>query len=199
MAEQHNQEQARAAHEAAPSAVRTVDDEAQVMVDQFGHAGEFVRGDFVTRAQAKERGFDFDWAVNMGTLRKLTEAEMRSRPHTHGLDALGNVDEDFGRTMRFHAGMPEELPRTVTTAESFPEPKEWAKPALPMVDGPPPARPVEVVGSAAEAQHAADYQQAVVHTEAGQPAFATPEEQEAMKAEGDESGEAHARRGGRRG
>jgi hypothetical protein len=195
MAEQHNQEQARAAHEAAPSAVRKVEDEAQVAVDQWGHTGEFVRGDFVTRGLAKERGFDFDHAVRMGALRLLTEAEMRSRPHTHGFDALGNADEDFGRTMRFHAGMPEELPRTVTTAESYPEPKEFAKPTLPAVEGGmPPARPVEVVGSAHEAENANAGLFTPVQTESGQPAFATPEETE--KAE-DKADEQHNVRRGR--
>lgn len=187
---QHNQEEARAAHRDAPSAVRTVDNEAQVMVDQWGHKGEYVRGDFVKRSDAEGHGFDFDHAVRMGTLRLLTEAEMRSRPHTHGFDALGNADPDFERTMRFHAGMPEEMPKTVTTADSYPEPKEFAKPTLPTVQGMPAGRPVEVVGSAQEAENANANLFTQVQTQSGTPAFAMPED---VKPE--ESQESHARRG----
>jgi hypothetical protein len=163
-----------------PSTVRLVDDRAQVVVDTWGHRGEFVRGQILERGEAEQAGFDWDHALRVGAIRQLTEAEARqgSVPGTMPLNLQGEADQDFIRAMRFHSGMSDTLPETVTTEQGPPEPPQFAKPTI-EYQGPnqePPARPVRVA-SAQEAERAGAEQPRIVPTPSG-PAFATREEQE---------------------
>jgi hypothetical protein len=173
----------------APSAIRTVPDLAQVQVDLWGHKGEFVRGTIVSRAEADEAKFDWDHAVRMGAIRLLTEAEKRSLPTTFSALADGSPDEGLARAGRFHAGLYDDLPETVTTGQG---------PAMPAGINDEPGRPVRVVGSPEEARAAGAQQAQVVATPSG-PAFATPEEVEEQRAveSGEPANEQRVQRRGR--
>jgi hypothetical protein len=130
----------------APSATVPEGNLAQVMVDTWGHRGEYVRGDIIRLSDLDPAHYDAEHAVRMGTLRLLSEAEARpeSMPHTFAVDAYGDRDPAFDAAMRYYAGIPEEQPVTITTAQGPAEPAEFAKPTLAFTgDNAPPARPVQ--------------------------------------------------------
>lgn len=132
----------------APSAVRTVPDQAVVAVDLWGHKGEFIRGMALTRADADEAGFDWDHAVRVGALRLLTEAEVRSLPTTFVANDDGTVDEEFARGTRYYAGLPVDVPETITGEQGPAERAEFAKPTLPFTgNDQPAARPIRTSGA----------------------------------------------------
>lgn len=152
--------------ESAPSSVTTVDHLAQVMVDQWGHRGEFIKGQILNRNDINPDHYDWDAAVARGSVRLLTEAEARSWPTT--------TPEGFGpdelAASRFNAGIVEDA-ETVTTAQDQAEPAEFAKPTL-AYNGPdqPAARPIRVA-SAEEAMAAGSRTRRTVATPAG-PVYA---------------------------
>jgi hypothetical protein len=190
---------AQVQRQSAPSTLRAEGDLAQVMVDQWGHKGEFLHGQIVKLSELNPEHYDAKHALRVGALRLLTEAEARSLPTTNALDYNGMPDEDHARAMRFHAGIVEEQPQTVTTEQGPPEPREFAKPTIEYT-GPnqEAARPVRVVGSAEEARAAGAQQAQVVATSSG-PAFATPEEAEEQRAAeaGEPANEQRVQRRGR--
>lgn len=182
----------------APSSLRAEGDLAQVTVDQWGHKGEFLRGDIVKLSELNPEHYDAQHALRMGVVRLLSEAEARSLPTTRALEFNLEPDEDHTRAMRFHAGIPEDVPQTITTEQGPPEPRELSKPTV-EYSGPndPAPRPVIVAGSPEEVRQAAPQERPVVATPSG-PAFATPEEAEEQRAA--EAGEpANEQRGSRRG
>lgn len=68
----------------------------EVMVDTYGwgvpeDGTQFVRGDVITKADAK--GFDIDWAVKMGSVRKMKQIEV---------DALEANEDDSGNNISFN-------------------------------------------------------------------------------------------------
>jgi hypothetical protein len=162
-----------AAPERRPSSVRLQDELLQVMVDQWGHRGEYTRGMIVRRSSINAAHYDVDSALMRGVVRRLTEAEARpeSLPLTTALDDNGEVDLDHARAMQFHAGIPPEAPRTVTVGQGPPEPAEFSKDAS---NAAPAARPIVEVGSVEEVDAAARPPE-IVATPAG-PAFAAPQE-----------------------
>lgn len=182
-----------------PSTIRLVEDQAQVLVDTWGHRGEFVRGHILSRADADKAGFDWDHAVTVGAIRLLTEAEVRSLPTTFSALADGSPDEGLARATRYHSGILDTLPETVTTEQGPPEPPEFAKPTIEYT-GPnqEAARPVRVAGSPQEAEQAGAQTPPVVATPSG-PAFATPEEAEEQRAAAEAGEPANEQRGARRG
>lgn len=180
--------QTRAAEPArAPSTVRTVPDLAQVMVDQWGHRGEFTRGQVIDLGQLDSAHYDREHAVRVGAVRMLTEAEARawgpgSSPTSPTLDD-GSLDLDHQRAMQFGAGISPDLGRTVTTGQGPAEPAEFAKPTLPGPTGEanqPAARPVVVVDSAAEAETEGARAARIVATPSG-PAFESADERAARE------------------
>jgi hypothetical protein len=172
-----------------PSTIRLVDDQAQVLVDTWGHRGEFVRGHILSRVDADKAGFDWDHAVTVGAIRLLTEAEVRSLPTTFSALADGSPDEGLARATRYHSGILDEVPQTVTTGQGS---------AMPAGINDEPGRPVRVVGSAEEARAAGAQQAQVVATPSG-PAFATPEEAEEQRAAAEAGEPANEQRVSRRG
>lgn len=138
----------------APSTVRSSPDLVQVMVDQWGHRGEFTRGMILNIGDINPAHYDVEHAINVGALRRLSEAEARpeSWPLTVPLDAQGHADEAHRAAMRYSAGITQDVARTVTTEQGQAEPAEFSKPTLP---GPennqPAARPI-VTASALEAE-----------------------------------------------
>lgn len=172
------EKQAAAARRRAPSAIRPEGDLAQIMVDQWGHKGEFVRGDIIKLSELNPDHYDAKHALNTGVLRMLTEAEARpeSHPTTIALDFNLNPDEDHSRALRFHAGLPDDVPQTITSGQGPPEPAEFIKPTA-AYSGPndPSPRPVVVVGSPEEVRAATPAERTVVPTSSG-PGYATDEE-----------------------
>lgn len=134
-----------------PSAIKTVDNMAQVMVDQWGHRGEFVRGMIINRDDLDPTHYDWDHATQQsGALRLLTEAEARSQPTTTPI----GFGEDERAAVRYNAGIVDDT-ETVTTEQGMAEPAEFSKPVLPgPKNNPPPARPIRVA-SAEEATRGA--------------------------------------------
>lgn len=92
-----------------PSSIKLHGDLAVVQVDQWGSQGEYHRGDIVKLSELDSSQYDGEWAVKMGTLRMLTEAEAVSPPTTRVLDQNGEPDESHTRMMRYHAGFPDEV------------------------------------------------------------------------------------------
>jgi hypothetical protein len=134
-----------------PSTTQTVDHLAEVMVDQWGHRGEYIRGDVLDRSQVNPGHYDWDHAVTRGTLRPLTHAEARvwggGSSTTQVTAADGSPDADVSRSTRAAAGIPEELPETVTGPQGMPEPAEFSKPTLAFAgDNQPAARPIRTAG-----------------------------------------------------
>lgn len=167
---------------AGPSTVATVDHLAQVMVDQWGHRGEYIKGDILDRGALNPAHYDWDHAVRMGVLRLLTHAEARSWPTTTPLDDTGGVDQDHRRAMRYAAGISPDVPRTVTTASGPPEPAEFAKPTLAGPDNnQEAARPVVVVDSALEAETEGTRALRTVATSSG-PVYESASERTAREA-----------------
>lgn len=115
----------------APSAVRTQDDLAQVMVDQWGHRGEFVKNQIVRLSELNPDHYDRVHAVRSSTLRLLTEAEARvwaeSVSPTSPTTDDGAFDEDNRRATRIGAGIPADVPQTITTGQGPAEPAEFSK------------------------------------------------------------------------
>lgn len=141
----------------APSAVRTQKDLAQVMVDQWGHRGEFIRGMIIRLADLNPAHYDLEHALSLGVIRLLSEAEARvwrnTASSTSPTNADGSLDEAHRDRSRFDAGIPTEIPETVTTAQGQPEPAEFSKPTIAFTgDNQPSPRPVRVVGEAGSDQ-----------------------------------------------
>lgn len=152
------------------STVKTQANLHQVMVDQWGHRGEFIRGQIVNLGDLDSNHYDIEHAVRMGVLRPLTQAESRpgSLPLTTPLNDQGELDVDHQRAMQFAAGMTPEAPRTVTTAPGPAEPAEFAKPTIPFTgDNQPAGRPVVVVDTALEAETEATRATRIVPSPAG--------------------------------
>lgn len=172
------EKQAAPARPRAPSSIRPEGDLATVLVDQWGHRGEFLRGDIVKLSELNPDHYDAQHALDLGVLRLLTEAEARaeSHPTTTALDFNLERDEDHARALRFHAGLSEDVPQTITTGSGPAEPQEFAKPTI-QYTGPeqPAARPIVVVGSAEEVQAVTPAERPAVPTSSG-PGYATDEQ-----------------------
>jgi hypothetical protein len=197
MAEQNQTAQERVR---APSTIDLVEDQAQVMVDTWGHTGEIIKGMIVNRADAESAGYDWDHALRVGAIRLLTEAEARpeSHPTTFATLADGSPDHGLRRSTRFHSGFVDGADHvTITTPSGPAEPAEFAKPTIDSgLQGDPPY-PIQVVGSPEEVQAATPRAPEVVPTQSGS-AYATAEEAEAQRAA--EAGEpANEQRVARRG
>lgn len=162
-----------------PSPVRLQDELLQVLVDQWGHRGEFMRGMILRRSEIDTAEYDVESALARNVVRKLTEAEARSLPLTTALDENGETDLDHARAMQFHAGVTD-VPRTVTTASGPAEPDHLSKdPQWP--EDQQALRPVVVVGTAGEAESEGARAARVVATPAG-AVFESPEERAAREA-----------------
>jgi hypothetical protein len=131
----------------APSAVRTVDDVAQVMVDQWGHRGEFYKNQIVHRGDLDAAAYDWEHAVRVGAIRPLTHAEARvwaaSASPNSPLNPDGSLDLDHQAAMRIGAGIPLEQPQTITPAAGPAEPAEFSKSNNDL----PPPRPIVESGT----------------------------------------------------
>lgn len=131
----------------APSAVRTVDNVAQVMVDQWGHRGEFFKNQIVHRGDLDAAAYDWEHAVRVGALRPLTQAEARvwaaSASPNSPLNPDGSLDTDHQAAMRIGAGIPLEQPQTITPAQGPAEPAEFSK----SDNDQPPPRPIVEAGT----------------------------------------------------
>lgn len=163
-----------------PSPVRLQDELLQVLVDQWGHRGEFMRGMILRRSEIDTAQYDVESALARNVVRKLTEAEARSLPLTTALDENGEIDLDHARAMQFHAGVQTDVPRTVTTASGPAEPDHLSKdPQWP--EDQQALRPVVVVDNPVVAETEGARAARVVATPAG-AVFESPEERAAREA-----------------
>lgn len=145
-----------------PSSIKTVDHLAQVMVDQWGHRGEYVKGMIINRNDLNPAHYDWEHATQRsGALRLLTEAEARSQPTTTPV----GFGDDERAAVRYNAGIVDDA-ETVTTEQGMAEPEEFSKPTLPgPANNTPAARPVRV--ASAEDARAAGGTRRTVATPAG--------------------------------
>lgn len=123
-------------------------DLAVVLVDQWGHRGEFLRGDIVRLSELDSNSYDAKSALDRNVIRLLTDVEVVLPPTTHSIEG----GDSFATAMRFHSGFADDVPTTITTASGAAEATEFSKPTVPFTgDSQPAARPVQIVGEA-EAQ-----------------------------------------------
>jgi hypothetical protein len=123
-------------------------DLAVVVVDQWGHKGEFLRGDIIRLSELDSASYDAKSALDRNVIRLLTDAEVARPPTTQSVEG----GDTFNAAMRYHAGMLDEVPTTTTTASGPAEPAEFAKPTMAYTgDNAPAPRPIQIVGEA-EAQ-----------------------------------------------
>jgi hypothetical protein len=124
-----------------------VGDSAVVLVDQWGHRGEFLRGDIVQLSDLNPNEYDAQSALDRGVIRLLSEAEIARPPTTHSIEG----GESSAASMRAAAGFSDEVPTTVTTAQGPAEPPELSKPTIAFTGTNDPApHPVQIAGQAGE-------------------------------------------------